>query len=234
MSIRVGLRSMGRALGVVAPAGPALILAHRQHYLMPADEIKIAHMAERLELIMEDDFETWVGWNQYQDGTVEQSSEQAHGGTYSLKKDTNSDPHGGWKSLGDTYGFPLLFEGWIYRPSVYAGGAADRLAIEDSSFNGYGFVVDHGGNVIRIERRDGGVGTAVGSDVSWNPPENAWYQFKFWLWGGGVFDLYIYDADGNLVASALNRTDTAYTSFDRVVIHGGYHFYVDDLKVYEV
>ena len=178
-----------------------------------------------------DDFETWSGWTVYGSGTVSQSSDYAKEGMYSLKKGSNNDPNGGYKLIGSTIGLGYVFEGWIYRPSGYTGGGQDRLAIEDGSFNGYGFRLDHSSNVLNIEKRTDGSGSDVGSTVSFNPPENAWYKFVFVMKSNKNFSIYIYDSSDNLLSSIKDRRDETYSSFDRVVVHGGHQFYVDMIRI---
>ena len=211
--------------------GSTITILSSAHRLLPADRISLAHKVWSPKQIFSDDFELWTGWNNYGLGTVSWSTAVAHGGVASLKKDGNNDPNGGYKLLGQTIGLDVELEGWIYRPSPWSGGGADRLAIEDSSFNGYGFQISHDNNYAYIERRDSGSPTTLGSSVSFNPPENAWYKFLFQMLCGGKFNLYIYDQNLNLLASITNVSDTTYNQFDRVVVHGGYEYYVDDLIV---
>jgi len=188
-----------------------------------------------------DDFEDGdiSDWTTYQTGDVSLAADPAPpsgtASSFSLEKINNSDPNGGYTLLGTTLSTAAdgyIFSGRIYRPSGYAGGAADRLAVEDSGFNGYGFVTNHSNN-LSIERRDGGTGTTIGAQTSDNPPEDSWYKFSFQMVSGGTFNIYYYDIDDTLLWSLTNRTDMSYNSFDRVTVHGGYEYYVDDVRVHK-
>ena len=178
-----------------------------------------------------DDFSAWSGWSDYGSGSVERSDDVAKVGTHSLKKIDNNDAHGGgWKSLDQNVGRDYDFTGWIYSPDPRAGGNADRLAISDSNFDGYGPRIT--GDVISIERRDEGSGTIISPEVEYDRPDNEWYEFKFKCNNNNTFTLTIYDLNGDEVDSVTSDADTNYAGpFDRVVVHGGYPFYVDDLRV---
>lgn len=154
--------------------------------------------------------------------------------SYSIKKISNSDPNGGYRPIGqtlDTSGAGYIFEGRIHRPDPYGGGASDRLAIESSSYNGYGFNVNHtsGSDYIAIEERTNGSGSTLGSSVSFNPAENDWYDFRFVLKPSGMFDLFYSDQGGS--ESVTDRSDTSVSAFDIVAIRGGYEYFVDDLRI---
>ena len=120
---------------------------------------------------------------------------------------------------------------WVYRPTPYAGGRADRVGIEDSSFDGYGFHVNHSSNRMRIELRNGGSsGASVTGWIAVNPPENAWYRMVMTK-AGTTFTLSMYDSVGTLLASE-GGTDSTYTSgFSRMVVHGGNNYFLDDVTV---
>ncbi len=177
-----------------------------------------------------DDFETWEGWQNYRSGTVEQSADQARTGTYSLLKDNNSDPHGGYKNLTMTTDNAYVFEGWIFRPESWSGGEADRLAVSDEDANGYGFRWDTGN--LLIERRDEGSATTLSSKSSGLRPTNQWYRFRFEAFGDGAFKIEMFDGGGDLIDSLTHTTpDLTYTTFSRVYIHGGHEYYVDDINI---
>ncbi len=46
-----------------------------------------------------------------------------------------------------------------------------------------------------------------------------------------TFSLLLYNKNGRQLASLKSNADTTYNSFNRVAVHGGYDFYVDDMKV---
>jgi len=154
--------------------------------------------------------------------------------SYSIKKISNSDPNGGYRPIGqtiDTGSAGYIFEGRIHRPDPYGGGASDRLAIENSSYNGYGFNINHtgGSNYIAIEERSGGSGSTLGSSVTFDPAENDWYDFRFVLKPSGLFDFFYSDQGGS--ESVTDRSDTSVSAFDIVAIRGGYEYFVDDLRI---
>jgi len=154
--------------------------------------------------------------------------------SYSIKKIGNSDLNGGYRSIRqalDISSAGYTLEGRIYRPDPYGHGVADRPAVEICSYNGYGFIVNHTGdsNYIAIEERTIGTGPTIGSTVSFNPVENRWYDFRFFLKPGGSFDFFC--NDGGLCESVLNRTDASVSIFDIVTIRGGYEYFVNDIRI---
>lgn len=176
-----------------------------------------------------EDYKFDSGWNNYKSGAVTQSTEEIKYCPASLKKINNNDPNGGWKSLGQTIGRNYVFEGWIYRPSSYSGGACDRLAISDSNFNGYGFGTC--GDNVFIERRDNGTGQSLKS-ASWTRTNDVWYRFRFKANSDNTFTITFYDENGTQLTSLTSDPDTTYSgNFDRVVVHGGHEYYVDGLSV---
>ncbi len=177
-----------------------------------------------------DDFESFSGWVTYGSGTVSQSNAQARGGTWSGHKDTASDPNGAWKPLGFTTGDDWSVEAWIHRPSVYPGGRADRISVENGSFNGYGVMINHSNDTLQIERRTGGSGSTLsGGSTPLVAPVDAWYRVVLDC-AGGSFTATVYDAGGAPLATVA-ATDATYTGLDRFVVRGGYDYYVDDVTV---
>jgi len=185
--------------------------------------------------IFSDDFEQSFEWQNYKDGKVSKSKDFSHSGQNSLKKDLKGDPHGGFRKLTENMkfveGVEFLFSGWIYRPLVATTSYGDRLAIEDTNFCGYGFCVNHLQNIISIERRDNGRYTPISIPFGYNPPKNRWYKFEFHMRSKGIFSIYIYDESGGIDVKLDSFIDKKYSLFDRVVVHGGFPFYVDDLKI---
>ena len=170
------------------------------------------------------------GWSNYRNGSVERSNDQSKIGTHSLKKFNNTDPNGGWKSLGSTVERNYTLEGWFYRPTSPRNGAEDRIAISDGNFNGYGLRVT-GSNVF-IERRTDGNATNISSGTAWNRPNNQWYRFHFAANDDNTFTARIFDLNGTEVVNLTSNANTTHVGpFDRVVIHGGTVYYVDGLKV---
>lgn len=183
-----------------------------------------------------DNFEAWEGWQEYGNGVVSQSNEVAYDGSYSLKKDQRNDPNGGYKLIGKTIGRAILIEGYVYRPSPWNGGPSDRVGLEDGNFDGYSITINHNGDFIRLDKRTSGDPTSISDRGSWNPPENGWYFFRMII-GEQEIVMEVYDASdadrynvGTGTAS-VSVIDTTYSQFDRVVVHGGYEYYVDSLRI---
>ena len=180
-------------------------------------------------VVLSDDFETFSGWSDLDAGTFTQSSEQARGGTKSGKKDTSNDTVGGGaKSLDTAVGNDWTLETWVYRPSSYSGGSADRVGLEDGSGNGYSFAVDHSGNQIRIDRRDAAVGTTL-STATLDPPENAWVRAVLSR-SGSSLTFTLYNAAGTQLGT-VSASDATHSTFEEIAVRGGYHYYLDDLSV---
>ena len=183
------------------------------------------------KLIFFDSIDDAGNWEDYGSGKVYKSDEISWSGKFSLKKDANPDPYGGFRLLGRKIKAPFIFSGWIYRSDIENGRWADRLALEDENNNGYGFSVSHGNRAIGIERRDGGVGTFLPKSGQPTPPLNKWYHFQFYVGLGGTLSLSLYDQNGVQIIGAISVKDNKYKSFDRIVIHGGYPYYIDDLRI---
>ncbi|AEC52833.1 hypothetical protein PNA2_1919 [Pyrococcus sp. NA2] len=185
-----------------------------------------------------DDFETWEDWSTYKKGKVTQSSDVSYYGHYSLKKYSKNDPNGGYKLIGKELGRDIILEGYVYRPRNWGGGSADRIGIEDDNFNGYSIFVSHTRNVIRIDKRTNGNPSSIfGSQGHWNPPEDDWYFFRLIIADDAII-LEIYDKDSSYKYTIgvgylirVRALDNTYSRFDRVVIHGGYVYYVDSIRI---
>jgi len=182
-------------------------------------------------LVFSDDFESFNGWEQYKKGKISQSSDYKYKGNYSLKKDSYGDPHGGYKKFKESVHLNLKLSGWIFRPNITSPCLGDRLALENEDFKGYGFCLNHHNNSIWIERRDKGIPTPISPINYFLAPKNEWYYFEFILKRGERFNLSIYDKNKKILISIVSYVDNAFGIFDRVVIHGGFPFYVDELKV---
>jgi signal peptidase I len=179
--------------------------------------------------VLTDDFESFAGYNNYRSGSFVESSAQARSGASSGLKTANNDPNGGWKPLEVPVSGSFRVETWVYRPSGFGGGSIDRAGLEDESFNGYTFNVDHNGNSMQIDRRTSGAATAISPSVSFNPPEDEWFRLELSR-RASVLTLNAYDGGGVLLAT-VSTTDETYASFDRFVVHGGWDYYVDDVGV---
>lgn len=203
------------------------------------EEIKEKEMIEKRKEIKKlefyDDFEEFKGWNKYGNGIVKQSTDFYYSGKFSLKKDINGDPHGGFKKIGinlffeDVKGF--IFTGKIYRPTIATTSLGDRLAIEDDKFNGYGFCINHSRDTIFIERRDRGKFKVISPINNINPLKDRWYGFEFHMRKEGKFILLIKDDIGGQIINVNSFIDNKYSSFNQVAVHGGFPYYIDDIKI---
>ncbi len=185
----------------------------------------------RPENIFSDNFQTGqFNWTNYRNGVVEKTKEQNISGKFSLKKINSNDPHGGYKEFNSIINRGFIFEGWIYSPSDRSGGTQDRISITNSDFNGYGIGIS--GNNIYIERRQTGDSDAIISDqINWERSNDEWYRFVFTSNNNNTLTLFIYDKDGSLQSNVTSQVDDTYESFDRVIVQGGHHYYVDNLNV---
>lgn len=182
-------------------------------------------------VVFQDNFSTFSGWNTYELGDVEHSSTFSRSEGFSLRKINNNHPNGGWKSIGQTIDRGFTYEGWILRPSTATGGARDRVAIVNSDFNGYG--IDITANDISIERREGINNETISGTESWTRQEDQWYRFVFTSNSDDTFTLSVYNQANVLQATVTSNEDTNYSDFDRITINGGHDFYVDDILVTE-
>ncbi len=187
-----------------------------------------ASVSDNFGLIFFDDFESFSGWTNYSSGIIQQSSDISYRGSFSLKKTAYNDPNGGYKLIGRRIGRGIVLEGYTYRPASFAGGPIDRVGIENGSFDGYSFRVHHTQNYISIDRRTGGAATEISTRVAWDPPENEWYYWRLFIYANGTITFATYYANGSIGAS-VSTTDLNYSDFDRIVIHGGYDYYVDNI-----
>jgi hypothetical protein len=191
-----------------------------------------ATSAQEAGVVFRDRFDDFAGWQQYGQGRVSRSDEiTPRSGAFCLRKDSAGDPSGGFRQLPRPVDLGLVFSGWIYSPERRAGGRADRLAVEDRDFDGYGFCVDHGSDAVWIERRDRGRATVIGSRVTFAAPIGEWYRFQFYMKTGGRFQLNLHSRSGDDLLTIPEAVDGRHSSFDRIVVHGGFVYYVDELKL---
>lgn len=178
-----------------------------------------------------DDMSTWSGWSSYGSGGVSQNT--AVFGFPVLRKQSNNDPHGGWKSIGTNVSdFRLLVR--EYRRTESDGGTMNRYGLESSSFNGYGIrrrADVTGSDQFGFERRVGGSGSAS-QTTNLDQPRDNWYITELTRYGGGASNITatLYDA-AHVTIGSRTGTDATYSSFSRFVVHGGYYFYIDWVAV---
>ncbi|WP_148040551.1 pilus assembly protein [Marichromatium sp. AB32] len=203
-------------------------LGNRMYFTLPNDFSSTSDTQTSQQVFDDSDFSS--GWIQYRNGEVSRdSSRSVDAITGSLRKTDSNDPNGGYKTMSQTVDRNFIFTGWIYRPSNSGGGNADRLSISDSDFDGYGVVFTS--TQFGIEKRSDGNPSSLGSRQSWNRPENEWYRFVLTSYDDGEISLEVYDDRNQQLGSISGITDSSYSSFDRIVIHGGHTYYVDNLSV---
>ena len=212
-SITTNINGYGKQMQFTLPAGSSLISGQSQ-----------------LSTVLEDmyDFDN-DDWTEYRGGELD-DVRRYEGRRNTVRKSSNSDPAGGYAELDEDIGVGFKFTGWFAADTDGSSAKNVRLAISDDNANGYGFNISTGS--IGIERRDAGSGTSISNSVNWSRSEETWYYFEFESNGGNTYTLSIYDEDGNnQLASVTSNSDSTYTRFSRVYIHGGHTFYADDLDV---
>jgi len=177
-----------------------------------------------------DDFEDGniSDWSQYGSGTVQIAND---GGNYVLLKAANNDPNGGYSLFNN--GALSSFEAVFRTKRINEnGGAQNRYGIENSSFSGYGPRMRDFNSLpsaFAIERRTGGAGSDLASKNTSAYQWNTWMTVKFRRYGNTV-EFELYNSSGSLVES-ISTSNSLYNSFDRFVVHGGYQYYTDDIRV---
>ncbi len=183
-----------------------------------------------------DDFEDndISDWTTYASGLLSVYSGGVDGSTYSVEKHTNTDPNGGYiaytPSLSD---FEFIFN---TNKHAVGSGAQTRLGIEDSSYNGYSIqLTDPAGGAgnLCIETRTAGTGSNCNiATQAVSTSMNTWYEMRFRRYGTNNLEVDFMDADGLVLLQSTSGTDSTYTSgFDRVIIHGGEPFLIDDVRL---
>ena len=177
-----------------------------------------------------DDFEDGdiSDWSQYGSGRVQIAND---GGNYVLLKTAFNDPNGGYSVFNN--GALSSFEAVFRTKRINEnGGAQNRYGIEDGSFNGYGpRMADFNSlpSAFAIERRTGGVGSDLASKSTSAYQWNTWMTVKFRRYGS-TLEFELYDSSGSL-AESISTSNSLYNSFDRFMVHGGWEFYTDDIRV---
>lgn len=183
------------------------------------------------EAVFYDCFDSMEGWEIYGIGKLSLSGEFQHTGKFSLKKDFAGDPNGGFKLIGIEINPGCVFSGWIYRPHLKTDAAADRLALENHESNGYGFCIAHNTNETWLELRVKGKKKAVGEKLPFTAPVAQWYRFELYVRVSGELELQVSDSLGKVLHKNSAVVSLQYGGLDRVAIHGGYPYYIDELRV---
>jgi hypothetical protein len=164
-----------------------------------------------------DDFEGGdLGWQTYASGSVAVVSDC---GNMVLRKFANSDANGGYR----TFSSPVAsFEALFRTKRVdFTGGGANRYALEDGAFNGYGPQVNNfdASSIMLIEERSGGSASSLTTNLSLSLSSNQWYTVALRRFGSNI-ELDLFDSSGSQLGSQ-SASDGTVSSFDRFVVHGG-------------
>jgi len=179
----------------------------------------------------------WHFWDDFSDGDISDWINYGSGavvldaedGNYVLKKTANNDPNGGYVTFTTLSDYELTF---LTDRINTSGGSQNRYGIEDSDLNGYGLQIttftDSG--QLGIERRAAGSGTTIASVPITGLGLNTWYRALFRRHEGDFYCA-IYSYPVNELLYEVSVSNATYTSFDRFVVHGGYEYWIDDIRV---
>ncbi|MCH8519351.1 MAG: hypothetical protein LAT82_01205, partial [Nanoarchaeota archaeon] len=183
-------------------------------------------------ILFEDNFENFDGWNQYLGGVIEHSSEQARFGTHSLKKTTNSFPRGGYKLIGEEIDRNFIMEYWIRSDDPRPSSNGDRVSIINSNNEGYGVRISSTGFALEeVYNNTWDSAQSISPLESWARPENEWYRVRLESKTDGFLNASLFLIDGTYVGS-VTTSDTSFQNFDRVHVRGGYDYYVDGIRIF--
>ena len=148
-----------------------------------------------------------------------------------LLKTANNDSNGGYSlfNTGSISDYEATFRTKRINEN---GGSQNRYGIEDSSFNGYGprmYDFNSLPSNFGIERRTGGSSSNIVVKSTSAYEWNTWMTVVFRKIGT-TLEFELYGSSGTLVES-ISATDSTYGSFDRFVVHGGWEYYTDDIRV---
>ena len=66
------------------------------------------------------------------------------------------------------------------------------------------------------------------------PPLAKWYHFVMYFGLDGKLDLVLYDSLGVCLVNINDCMDNSYKEFDRIIVHGGYPYFIDDVKLMSI
>jgi len=183
--------------------------------------------------VFADSCATADGWEAIGEGRVVAMSDCPGRSRPCLRKDSGGDPSGAFKSMDVQLSRGFVFDAWLYHCSDRTAGPADRLAVEDDDFNGYGFCLTSGGRSLWIERRDQKKPVVLSKEAV-NLAPNTWYRFRLALERDSTITLHVFDHTNAEVAFVAPIEDRTHMLFERIAIHGGGPFYVRDLSITHV
>jgi hypothetical protein len=166
-----------------------------------------------------------VGWNDYGTGDVRLDTDA---GNRVLIKTNNNDPNGGWVDMGvNVTNYKAI---WKTNRVDNTGGNINRYGIERSGANGYStYSNTFGSNMrFRIERRtNGGAADITAVDKYFATEIGTWYRMSMSYFNTDLKHAFM-DMSETVFESAV-ATDGVHTWFDRFYIHGGWHYWTDDI-----
>jgi len=180
-------------------------------------------------VLLRDDLETFSGWQEYIDGVLRREVDPTDSSRHCLMKCQQGDPSGGFKLLQEPTNRGFSFRGRLLSLSSRSGGEGNRLSVTNEDFDGYGFVIYQNRKTLALERRRKGRATALSAAVEANVPTDEWYGFRLDV-SESTVSVSLSDDSGAIIAE-LAIEDSEQTGFDRVVVHGGYDYYIGDLLV---
>ena len=181
-------------------------------------------------LILRDGFPRFDDWEQYLEGRVSPTEDVARSPRHTgLAKIDHDDPHGGFRRIGRRVEAGVCLSGWLLSPAERSGGMVNRIAIEDSEFNGYGFWVDHSGKRLGFEKRRKGRKKPLGEAHHFDAPQDEWYHFRFFVPVEGELRLEVCRQNQEPPTIVTAEWDKEFSSFDRIAVHGGHVYYLAEL-----
>lgn len=178
------------------------------------------------EMVAYDDFQLGMGsWQQLGLGEIDIVGID---GNNCLRKKTHDSPNGGYRLLDKK---AVDFEMVVYTRRDSMSEDGNEYAIVDASGNGYGVGLYYSGIMALGKCEDweltGIDGSLIDVDL------NEWYTLRLIKMSSNL-TLEIYAGKDDAFTSPLmvfNAFDSSYTTFDRVIIMGGYDYYSDDVTV---
>jgi len=178
-----------------------------------------------------DDMETFTGWNSIGTNSISSST---FDGESVLIKQTNCDPDGGWKLIGNSINnFRLITREQRNTSTSNGGCSLNRYGVENGSSNGYGInrtATGASNSSFGFERRT--AGSASNSNTNnFNHPIDNWYRTELTHAESGDNSASIYDDLGNIIGSVAGSISPNYTGFNRIVVRGGHDYYIDFMAI---
>jgi len=181
-------------------------------------------------LLFYDDGSSAVGWDALGEGRITTAEDCPGLSRACLKKDLAGDPNGGYRLFGRPLRRGLTISVMIFHASDRQFGPADRVAIENRDFSGYGFCLTNNCTTLWIERRDRKRPTTLARQTVELEPDR-WYKFSLCIGSHPGIYLHVFDESGVRVASIDPVDDGTYSEFDRFVVHGGGTYYLRNIAV---